>query len=515
VLARRGIRPDAQGLAGFFATFTPDEAQRTRIRNAIRALASEQEARRGHALRTLRRAGVGADAPLAEALDAEDPEVRRRARALRRRIRSLRFEAVPAALRLIHRDELPGLAAPLLRIAPYCDANASQRHQLELALRATATRDDVSLLRRTVAEGPREARRFALVMLAAVVGPGARDELESHLTDPDGRTAVAAARALADLRDPACVPALVELLEYGDPRTRREAAHVLRAVTGRRFGYTAAGSDASRRASVARWRAHVAGHAIAPQWKTPIRMTRPFLDRTLLVDLQGRKVVETDADGRTTWTQEGLAGVWAAAGSPTGRRVVGLIGSSQVILYDAGGRELWRTARLPGSPMHVSFADNGHVLVCCGAPGRKLIELDPKGRTVWQYSVRPNAFPLVAQRLPNGRTLVATTRRVLELRIDGSVVWESQDVRSPVGATRMPNGHTLVFDARGRRLVVLDTEGRKISEAELLEGFHFFGQALRNGRYLLSGRNRVREIDGNGRVFWERRGDGPLKAVRY
>ncbi len=521
VLARYGIEPTREGLTRYFATFLPDKKGHARIAAGIRALQAPREPRREHGIAVLLRAGVGALDALDEATKSIDPDVSRHARSLARRARIMRNEATLAALRTIKKKKISGMTRSVLSIAPFCDDRVELRHLVERALLATAGTQDVGHIRAAIAGGKPAAQAPAILALGHVLGTAARSELVRRMTDPCPRVAVAAARAAANVHEPLCLPALVELLESDDVRTRREAAHVLRVVTGKRFGFANFDKEESRQAAAARWRRFVAGHEISAKWKVPVRLGRAYLGRTLMVIFNEQKVVELDAAGRDTWTQKGLPGVWAVAGSPDGFRAVGLINSREVILFNGEGRELWRTKRLPGYPIHLSFAGNGHVLVCCGGngpnmTGAKILELDESGRTVWQYALNRGTVPLVAQRLDSGHTLIATNRRVFALRPNGKVVWEHKAIGHPFGVGSLPDGRILIFDRRRKRIVELDTNGRQIRTRPLPgTGNYYYGQALPNGRFLFSQQNRAMEIDAKGRVFWEHRGQGPVKAVRY
>lgn len=86
-------------------------------------------------------------------------------------------------------------------------------------------------------------------------------------------------------------------------------------------------------------------------------------------------------------------------------------------------------------PHHPTLLDNNNILIFDNGIVRgysRIIELDPKTkRIVWEYKAQPPEafFSLAAgsaQRLPNGNTLIAESRkgRVFEITSEGQIVWE-------------------------------------------------------------------------------------------
>lgn len=66
---------------------------------------------------------------------------------------------------------------------------------------------------------------------------------------------------------------------------------------------------------------------------------------------------------------------------------------------------------------------SSNYLICMRNKG-KVREVDPKGKTVWEFT--ECSHPLDADRLPNGNTLIAggKSKRVLEVDPKGEIVWE-------------------------------------------------------------------------------------------
>jgi len=97
---------------------------------------------------------------------------------------------------------------------------------------------------------------------------------------------------------------------------------------------------------------------------------------------------------------------------------------------------------------------NGHYLV--GQYGDGVVrEYGPAGEMLREI---PQKMAFSGIRLPNGNTLIATgdDHRIIEVDVDGKVVWEIQEndlpgnpLRFVAGMQRLPNGHTLVCNWGG------------------------------------------------------------------
>jgi hypothetical protein len=69
---------------------------------------------------------------------------------------------------------------------------------------------------------------------------------------------------------------------------------------------------------------------------------------------------------------------------------------------------------------------DGNLLVANHVEPHTIIELDPSGKVVWQYTI-PNrqSWPVRdANRLPNGNTLITESDRIIEVTKEGQVVWQ-------------------------------------------------------------------------------------------
>jgi hypothetical protein len=123
--------------------------------------------------------------------------------------------------------------------------------------------------------------------------------------------------------------------------------------------------------------------------------------------------------------------------------------------YDAEGK-VKGEIKTPNMPFTAILLDNGNTLIGCTL-GNLVIEVDPKGKTVWQLSNddlpgKPINDACGVQRLPNGNTVVtshhATAKQVklTEVTPDKKIVWTYTDDR------KAGIHHFQILDANGKPL---------------------------------------------------------------
>lgn len=113
--------------------------------------------------------------------------------------------------------------------------------------------------------------------------------------------------------------------------------------------------------------------------------------------------------------------------------------------------------RLPdGTTM---IADNGT---------HRIIDVTRDKQVVWSYDVPDKPNMRQVRRLPNGNTLICASSRhvVLEVNRDKEIVWR-YEVPFPYLAQRLPDGHTLISSGagagrEGHFLIEVDADGRKV-----------------------------------------------------
>lgn len=148
-----------------------------------------------------------------------------------------------------------------------------------------------------------------------------------------------------------------------------------------------------------------------------------------------------------------------------------------------------------------------------GKGPNRLVELDVDGKVVWEFK-----FPSIAvifQPLPDGRVLFGYGGKptgVMEIDRDKKTVWNYVSKCPQVlGCQRLENGNTLVAEQGPCQAVEVDPQGKVVHVTRLTTkeaGYHLQVRnihKLANGNILAAheGEGAVREVDPDGKVVWE------------
>ncbi len=131
---------------------------------------------------------------------------------------------------------------------------------------------------------------------------------------------------------------------------------------------------------------------------------------TLVADSEGGRVVEFSPDGEKVWIYE-CEQPYSAQRLKGGETLIGAgLNEGRVFEVSREGEVVWerKGRRCPNS---VRRLDNGNTLVAYYFE-KKIVEFDREGREVWSHKCsagRAGGYPVSAERLPDGRTLVSTT----------------------------------------------------------------------------------------------------------
>ncbi|MDI6793155.1 MAG: hypothetical protein QME81_09855 [bacterium] len=123
----------------------------------------------------------------------------------------------------------------------------------------------------------------------------------------------------------------------------------------------------------------------------------------------------------------------------------------------------------------------GHLLVTMRYSNEVfIIDKDNPTNRLWECSTGSN--PVSADALPNGNIVIAerNTKKVKEIRLDGTVVWEITGLDAPYDAELLPNGHVAIIESGGYyssqgRLVEFkfDKDGNPVKVGELITGLNY------------------------------------------
>jgi hypothetical protein len=414
---------------------------------------------------------------LARAARSPDAEVRRRADECRRRIETGADAAdVIAAARQVAEQKPGGAAAVLLDYLPArVDEPALQA--LREALTAVTVREGVPepvVTQALTDEMP--ARRAAAGF--ALCRAGVKEQLPAVrklLRDPDAGVRLRVGLALADLGEEEAIPTLIGVLDAVPRHLLAPAEDLLYTLAGPRapavpMGANAAARRKFREAWAAWWAREGAGLDLR-------RRPTPYLDHTIVLLLEEGRMIELDGDDRPVWELKDL-------GFPLDLQV------------------------LPGE--RVLVADN---------LGNRIVERHHNGTILWEHNADG---PLMAQRLPNGDTFLATRGELLQVDRAGTVVFSHSrpDGEDFMRAVRLPDGDIACVVSRAPRashFVRLDPSGReKLRFAVNVGTLGGRIDVQPDGRVLIPQLrdDKVVEYDAAGRALREFAVKEPIAAVR-
>ncbi len=510
LLAQHGMKTD-DDIRRYLEQLHPGPDARNQVALLIRQLGDDDFFKREEAMQQLIRKPVAATEPLQQAAEAEDPEVRWRANHVLKHRDRQSGQILRAVLRVIADRELKGLTEQVIAAVPLCD-KLHVRIAAIKALKATATRSDVALLRESLHADDAPVRMAACSVFQMLLGETSSEHLVPLLEDPQEQVRLAAAGALANHGDRRCLAALGKLLESEDSNVRSRSVYTLRALTGKRFGFVAYERPDKRSGPAGTWQAWIEREGSTAELTFPVKDAGSLFGRTLICSRTENTVREVDADGKATWKVP-VSSPYGCHALPNGHRLVASYSGRSVTEYDADGEEVWKVTNLPASPYSVRRLDSGNTLVACYS-SKKVVEIKPDKTIAWEVTLDDR--PLDARRLENGNTLVClySTGQVVEVDRAGKTVW-----RLPIGgrsysAQRLSNGNTLVGQYSQGLVVELDRGGRQVwSKAGT--GRMYDAQRLTNGNTLFVDSTGAHEVAPGGDVVWEHKAVGLRRAFRY
>jgi hypothetical protein len=475
ILRQAGVATDDVGLLAFFRQGSAADGE---IVALIKRLGDDSFEVREKASADLVALGPIAVPFLRDGLRSQDAEIVRRAEGCLKKIGTGTPAAVvSAATRLLSRRKPAGAADVLLAYVPRVAGERSEE-DVRAALAAVAVRDgqaDPVLLKALADKSPE--RRAAAA--AALARGGARDQLAAVrklLSDPQPTVRQETALALAAIKDRDAIPVLIDLLATLPRAESTPVEDVLFELALDEAPALPTSDDgAARKKYRDAWADWWGKHRDAADLG-PLAERGRFKGYTMIVLLDAGRIREVDADGKARWQIDGL-----------------------------------------GFPLDAQRLSGDRVLVAEHKPGR-VTERDRKGRILWEKRVEE---PLVAQRLPNGNTFIATRMEFLEVDRAGKNVFSAEAPGLILKAQKLDRGEIgvvlLAANGLGAEYVRLDAAGKPLAEFPVdvrTSGGRI--DVLPNGHVLtpLKDRNKVVEYDLTGQVVWQADFPQPVAAVR-
>jgi len=501
-LTEKNIKTDSAGLNEYLSGLHPNERQKKRAMQLIKALGTTDSfATREDAMAKLLVLPVLPNEELIAASKGSDPEIRWRAKKILQLGKPESDRVLYAAFKTIEELSLAGVTTELIRAIPLCD-KTHLRYAARQALMASARPDDAALLRAELKNENIEVRIGVSAALGKSLKAKASDDLNKLLDDPDDQVKLAAARALADFGDRASLRSLRELLSSEDKLVQTSSALALRGLTGKRFGFSAHDNLEKRNEAIAKWESWIEDEGKTAKLSFPLR---PFgagvshLGGNTLLAFGGRnKVAEYDPTGKEVWSFATSQNAWSAEKLANGNVLIAVHGQQQVIEVDRQGNVVWQFQS--NFPLNAKQLVDGNYLIA-DWNGNRAVEIDSEKKVIWQFKTQSYCGDV--HRLENGNTLLSEYQgNVKEVTPDGKVVWQ-YPATNCYGIQPLPSGNVIVTSINGQ--VVEVTRDKQVvwefTEPGAVDAFR-----LPNGNTLITGNSRFIEVTPDKQIVWTKTG---------
>ena len=496
-LEQAGVKTDGTSLLEFFRRRTV-RADQQRVTELIRQLGNKSFPAREKASTVLTSFGAKAVPQLRQASHNPDAEVRRRAADC---LRAIDNRAAPglvaAAARQLARRKPAGAAAALLDFLPAV-MDETTTGEIFNAIAAVATREGKPepVLLRAVTDASPLRRAAAAVALRR----SDRQAVRGLLRDADAGVRLHAALGLVAAGDRDAVPVLIGLFDTLPRQRLWQVEDVLYRLAGDKAPPMAPGTDAAARqafrdAWLAWWRDRGARTDLAVLHRNPYR------DHTLLVLLDEGQVVELDAADKVHFKIDKLSFPLDVQGLPGERVLVAEHGGNRVTERLRDGTILWQHS--VDEPLVAQRLANGNTFIASKA---RLLEVDRGGKEVFSYA-RPDGAPFMrALKLADG-TIACVTQEQQYLRLDATGKELSRfAVQVFTFGGRLdvqPDGRVLIPQMYQHKVVEYDARGKTVREFRVRQPI--VAARLANGNTLITSMsdNRAVEFDLAGKQVWQ------------
>jgi len=517
LLKEQGVPLEGAGLLDYVRQRLTSRVSEAEIRRLVEQLGDDTFAVREQAFRRLAELGAVARKFLQDAEKHDDLEIRTRA------IRLLRMldennptqQTLVAAIRQLGRRKVPGAVALLLDRLPTAEARLAGPMQEALQSLAVVGGKADPLLLAALKDGSAIRREAAGLALVRAGKPDLLPVLRSLLTDRERQVRIRLALELVRLREREAVGVLIEQMEHPGSELFAEAEEILFTLAGSASPVLRGESETDRRKYREAWQAwwKRAGATVdLAKLDPPTR--KP--DNTLIVLLDANLVLSLDSANKVRWQFGGVQQVLDIQPLPGDRVLLAEYRANRVTERDSKGKILWEHRF--DEPLMAQRLANGNTVI---ASAVQVVEIDPEGKEVMQY--RPNAGGQImrVRRVAGGDLVMITQLGVThcvrvnrwgrEISKFGVLVGTSGG-RLDVNA----DGHVLVPEMYENRICEYDRNGQIVRTIRAVQPIAATFQP--EGRVLYTSMTELRavEVDRTGKEVWEYRRDTKVtRAVRY
>jgi HEAT repeat protein len=528
LLKSAGLLGSEQALLDYLRKRELSPGDRAHIKTLIAELGDDSFAVREKASQSLVAHGLAAQPMLREALRNNDAEIARRAEECLQQIRRESPALLKAALRAVEIGKPMGAAEVLLGLLPVARDDGLP-DLIGSALTAVAVRQGTSdpALVRALSHSEPMIRAGAAHALIGAHAPGAIEQCARLLHDPNAAVEVSVGIALARQGERQAFPVLIDRLRHLSVEDASPVAELLERLAGASAPMASLGQDDAARARYqAAWADWWSAHGKNADLK---RLTEPGspLGFTLMMLLDMGEAREVDRDNHIRWQITGLNFPLDIQYLPGGRVLVAEHDGNTVTERDLQGNVIWE--RKIDQPLVAQRLANGNTFIATSA---QLVEVDRAGQAVFSVTPASNDTIMKAQKLPNGDMACVLTNvnaggaRVAVLDAQGQEIRGfNVNLRTSGGRVEvLSNGNVLLPEMAANperetnRVVEYDVYGKEVWELDFKQlgteahhGRPIAAVRLANGNTLVTmqGSNRAAEFDRAGRLVWEYRAPNP------
>jgi hypothetical protein len=462
-----GLTVDDNALIQFFREKTLEDADRDKILKCIGDLGSDSFAVRESASNDLLKIGGKAASLLRQAMSNRDVEIARRAESCLDQLDKTQGPTITvAAARLLATRKPAATAQTLLKFAPFADDDYVL-DTLRDTLTAVAVKDGKPEKALADALGDKLALRRSLAG-ESLVRAGQTEglpALKKLLEDSDRTVRTKVGLAFVDKNDKSVIPGLIELLAELPRDESQPIEELLTRIAMDKSPQVPLGDDYGTRKKC------------RDAWKEWWSKNGDGIDLAKM-DLGSRAL------GYTL-----IAGIDLNTG--TGR----------VFELDKNGKVRWQITGLM-QPMDAQVIANDRVLIT-DYRARKVTERNFKGEVIWEKAT-PN-WPICAQRLANGNTVIFTRNQILEVDAGGKEATTiTRKAAEIISGQKLKDGNYLITTHTGQ-ILQLDSAGTEVKKTPAGIGLNIGSSVdvTPDGHYLVPNwqANVVNEIDTDAKVI--------------
>ncbi|HZV05735.1 MAG TPA: HEAT repeat domain-containing protein [Gemmataceae bacterium] len=509
-LKSAGIPTDGPGLASYFKRRTSTISDESRIKELVQRLGSDEFKVREEASRQLVMLGPRARPFLQVALKNSDPEIVRRAQdCLERIARGATSSSLCAAVRVLARCSPPNAGAVLLDYLPSVE-DERVIETIHQVLPSVAVRDgkaEPALVEALTDKSPVKRAAAAAALCQARL-PDVLPKVRKLLHDGDAQVRLRVGLALAAHGEKDAVSVLIRLLDELPWRDTDPIMNLLEHLAGENMPPVVYGPDAEshrkyRQAWESWWKEQQA--KVDPARLEQALRLRGF---TMVVLLDEGVIEDLNAANQVNWKIDNIAMPLDAQLLPGEERVlVAEHRLNRVSERNLKGEILWK--RMVAGPLMAQRLPNGNTFI---ATRSMLFEIDKNGKEVFSYSRHDGAEFMRAVKLRDGDIACLVSFggalvRYVRLRPAGKDFNEDKSwgvqVRTSGGRVEvLPNGHVLIPEMDNNRVVEYDADGQSVWEVAIEQPIAAVRLANGNTIVTLWG-NRAIEVDRAGKQVWQ------------